>query len=205
MKNIILTTFLFLILVSCSNQNKVIEKELMSCVNESVNKEIVAIFGESKEKINVYNLMKDVENIFISKQLINNINKDGYIDAIESIQSNEKFNMHKSIFEESIKMMEVYGFDFNSYTNSLNILSICPSKVLSANENNIETSFKNQTKVLLDLEKSGYYDEELFKQLVLGVENDDFDNIVYRTPIILIILKNLEYKIKGTRHKVQFY
>ena len=188
-KNII--SFCILLLsISCMSQNNDVENELKDCVNEKVNKKIEEKY--SKEPFDFYEFILKVEEGFISNQSLTSIDKVEYLEFYKNVISTKNKKKYKKNVMQQNEIINQYGFDFNSFVINDNIFNQCPFKVSSSIANKENSIIYSQGYVLNKMMSKNYKDIQLFKELLNKTYDKSFEKIVYRAPIILIVMINLE-------------
>jgi hypothetical protein len=179
--NILLLTF------SCKCQNYIREENALKvCVNDAVNRDIKLRNG--KEPFDFYNLIENFENEMIKGKYLKNVNKKKYKKLFLDISSNN----YRNLYDKLNKLSDSIGFDYNSYSITQSILTKCPYEVFFRDEKTEHNFIKNQIIIINRLEAQGYNNQELLKQLVENIDNKSFKKIIYRAPLILIALINLD-------------
>lgn len=188
MKSLIITIFAFSIF-SCISQESKSEYVLKKCVNKAVNKDIEAAYGQPP--FDFYELMLDFEEMIINSTNKKR-NKKYYEELLLSIISNTKNynNLYYQLDEKSNSI----GFGYNIFTICNSILAKCPYQVFFKNNNTSHPFIKDYLIKISQLESQGYVDKKLIEELFEIIDEHSFSKIVYRAPIILLVMINLDNK-----------
>ena len=162
------------------------EKQLMECVNEAINKTAAESYG--KNPFDSYTFFKEIE-----KKLLTNVNKEEYQKLFLSLIKKEK-RKHRKQYRELKKLCDDVGFDFNLYSVSSSILTKCPYEVFFTKNQTTHKFMYKHILLLNKLEANGYNDINLLNSLINNIDEDSFSKIVYRAPIILLAIINLDLK-----------
>ncbi len=182
---------LFIIFQSCKNETKVIEEQLIKCVNKSTN------FAEYNPigKGDFYTMIKEIEDLFISNKKLNDSSKKSYQDMIKNVLSDEKND--KTFYDNINKIYDKYGY-IPSVNNYL-VFNDCPFQVLVTEKHDIKSTLFYQSQALSGIQADGYRDINLIKELISLTSENDFTKIVYRAPILLVCVSSLD-NIYGKAH-----
>lgn len=188
--------FLFILsfstlICSCKNLNSPEEKKLTLCVNENVSKDIKMRNGNNP--FDFYELMHDLEKQMLESRVLLKNDRDGYDLALRNILIDTSDNSYP-LYQSIVRKSDNVGFDFNLYIVSSSILTKCPYEVFFTKN---QTSHKFMYKHILllnKLEANGYNDINLLNSLINNIDEDSFSKIVYRAPIILLAIINLDLK-----------
>lgn len=178
----LLILFLFLN-ISCESQKQGNEIELRNCVTKGL-KEL------RPESENFYDLMNSLENKMIKKGILKGKSKEDYLILLENIETETKKT--KDFYIENIEYLND-KFPFNLFLANDLIFNQCPYKVYSQNERE-NTKIYNIGKLQNEIMESGFNNLELNKKLISNYQDSDFEKIVYRAPIIELIIINLDLK-----------
>jgi hypothetical protein len=179
-------------LQSCKSQNSVPELALKECVNESINNNVDKRLD--KEPIDFYSFSLQLETFLISKNLLKNKKKNTYYELLININENTKDNNSKEAYNEIIGIMDRKGFDFNLYQINDNIFNQCPYKVSLEQKDEEDNLIYSQGRILNMLMEQGFTNDALFKELINDISDKNFEKIVYRAPVILLVIINLNSK-----------
>ncbi|GAB4261085.1 MAG: hypothetical protein Kow0079_17780 [Vicingaceae bacterium] len=153
----------------------------MQCVNETTN------FSKNNKSGHgdFYTMVGDIEKLF----LVQNKSKEDYNKIVEDLLINKK-EIGKNIFTEICNVFDNYGYEPRE--NNYKIFTQCPFFVLVTEKNEMKSSLYFQSQLLNGIQASGYEDIGLIKELISSTSDDDFEKIVYRAPIILVIVNGLD-------------
>ncbi len=187
-----LLILLVLIIISCNNKEQRFEIELKNCVNQGLK--------ESRpESEDFYDLMTSLENRMIEKGLLKSKKKRDYLLLLKSIEDKSKGT--KDFYFENIKYLND-NFPFNLFLANDLIFNQCPFKVYSKNEKE-NAKIYNIGKLQNQIMESGFINVELNEKLINNLQDTDFEKIVYRAPIIQLILINLDLKFNPELEKFE--
>jgi len=173
-------------ITSCSGQDNLTEKALKECINESLNKNIEERTGKSN--LDFYAMMIEVENNLIKDKLISKGDRNNYLVLLKSILKSKK-SEYENIYIQQSEIMDKYGFTpFSTET----IFNQCPYKVSVEHKEAEGKHIYAQGVVLNKLMAKGYDNIDLLNELMNTVDDDNFQKIIYRAPIILITMINLD-------------
>lgn len=176
---------------SCKMQNNTVDEiALKDCVNSGLSKDIQLRNGKSPSDF--YNLITQIEYEFISEKFISNNQKIEYQLFLENIiNSNDKIKV-KKLHEKLLNLSQSVGFDYNLYSVIQSILIKCPYEIFFKNDKTNHEFIKNQLIITNKLEATGYNDLKLLKKLVDNIDDNSFNKIVYRAPVILLAMINID-------------
>lgn len=189
----ILSVFLFITISGCNSSNKAVKLSIRKCVNHSINSYLGNIYDEIN--IDFYELMDEVEKRLIRDGVIKNISKSEYLKLLKNI-SKEK-NMYKNTFINIYKFLEESKFEGNGYFLKSFVLKDCPYEVLIKEENDLTSPLRVQVEVSSQLEANGFDDIELIKYLIENVDDEYFEDPIYRSPITLLLYLNIKMQYKS--------
>lgn len=173
---------------SCKTSEQIIEQKIAQCVNETTN---FSKYNKSGQG-DFYTMMEDVEKLL----LVQKESKEDYNKTVEDLLVN-KDEIGKELFDKINKVFDKYGYI--PQENNHKIFTQCPFFVLVTEKNEMKSSLYFQSQLLNGIQASGYEDIGLIKELISSTSDDDFKKIIYRTPIILVIVNSLD-NIYGTPH-----
>lgn len=196
LKKTSISLLIFIAFSSCQSQNNnIIEEKLKECVNEVVN----ATNGDlsyDKSPFDFYDFMLEVEQKMMAYKMIKMGDKESYINLFKNIQS-ETFDFNKE-YTSIIKMTEDKGFDFNLYYINEGIFNQCPYKVSADTKDSEGKLIYSQGSILNRMMEQGYDNEALLSDLMEVTNEKEFGKIIYRAPIILLVMINLDNKYNPT-------
>lgn len=188
--NIYFTAIFFCqFLTSCEAQKNTVEIDLKICVNEKVNTHIKEFYG--KEPFDFYEFIIEIETKLKKDKLIVNNKKENYLSLINSIVATSDINNYKIFYDWQNKLIEDYGFKPFS---TLSIFNICPAQIVDDNNEGIRERdlIYNQGVVLNKLMANGFNDKQLIHELLEIIPDKEFNKIVYRAPVILLAMINID-------------
>lgn len=181
----------FLFALSCEAQNKQsIEIDIRDCVNKVINDRIKKIYGANP--IDFYDTMKDVEYQLLKFKLINDINKESYLELFSKIQSENK-ETYTDFYIKTIELLNDRRLDFTNFALIDTIFSICPYELLIKIKNYESMEYYNYAVILNEVTK-GLNNQKAIKNLINFINENDFKQLDYRASIILLIIINMDYK-----------
>ena len=177
---------------SCISQNEKVEMALKECVNESINVNIKEQYG--KEPFDFYEFILDIEQNFISQDLLSNTTREEYLGFITDIlnSDDEKYLKMYKIQEDIINN---YGFGFNQFSINDNIFNQCPYKVSQDVKETKGKLIYEQGSKLKKLFDEGFKNTELIEDAIYSVDEENFNKPVFRASIILVAMINLDSKL----------
>lgn len=191
--------FISLIIQSCNAQETETEQALKKCVNERVNKNVEELFG--KQPFDFYDFISEIENEFVQKDILKTSKKDGYLNLYVDILNSEK-PMYVDAYEAQDSIIEKFGFKpFSTEA----IFNQCPYITSSENKEGEGRLIYKQGSILNKMMAKGYDNRKLFEELLNSVDDKNFDKIVYRAPVILLIMINLDNKYNPDIKKMEEY
>ncbi|MBL4605999.1 MAG: hypothetical protein JKY02_10160 [Flavobacteriaceae bacterium] len=193
--------FLVLIFFSCKTQNKIINKELKNCINSAYNNNVKNMYN-SNLNLSFYSLMSSVEKILISNKTIKNSGKQSYISFFTKIKEEKEIGKHEKVFHEIEKLLINEKFDM-TFSNLYAVFQSCPYKIITEEKNDANSTLVNQYKVFSQMEAKGNDNLKLISELLNVTEKKYFEDILYRAPVILLAIINLEYLINGKTQNVK--
>ena len=188
-----LKSSLFLLLglfffISTFGQEDIIEAKLKECINEKINYHIQEKYG--KDPFDFYEFILKVEFEFQQNGVLNDLSKKSYSSLLDEITKRKK-RKFKRVFQKQSLLIDSYGFDSFSTEN---IFNQCPYRVSVDFKESDGKLIYDQASILYRIMKVEYYDEKLLKELFSLVDEKSFSKIIYRAPIIVLVMINLDYK-----------
>lgn len=183
-----LSSLIMLFIFSCNTQVTEVEMALKECVNEEVNKNIKEAYG--KNPFDFYKFILEIEKEFISNEILKSKDKESYLEFFDSFNKQNDIEYSK-MYEKQNSLIDKYGF--TPFSTEI-IFNQCPYKVSVESKENKGKLIYSQGVILNKLMKSGYDDENLIKELISVTDENNFDKVVYRAPIILLMMINLDNK-----------
>ena len=194
-----LLLLLFSFTISCKGQDTSIETDLKACINEKVNNHNKESYG--KEPFDFYEFIIKIENELIHEKLLNDNKKDEYLALLKKISKTEDPKYEK-IRKKLIKISDEYGFGFNLFTINDAIFNQCIYKVSKDVKEEEKLIYKLGT-IFYELTNKNYFDEELIEELFKNFNENIFKKDVYRAPIILLVMINLDNQYNPDLKKYQ--
>ncbi|WP_339609460.1 hypothetical protein [uncultured Planktosalinus sp.] len=189
--------FIFIAFSSCQSQNNnIIEEKLKKCVNEVVNATIVDLESYDKNPFDFYDFILDIEQKMLDSKMLQENNKNSYLNVFKNIQS-ETIDFNKE-YTNIIEMIEDKGFDFNSYRINDGVFNQCPHKVSVDTKEREGKLIYKQGAILNKMMEQGYNNKTLLSDLMEVTNEKEFGQIIYRAPVILLVMINLDNKYNPT-------
>lgn len=178
---------IFLIFLSCKSQEK-IEIKLKNCINEQINRKIEERAG--KQPFDFYDFILSIENGFIDKKILKNTTSHDYFSLILKIIDTQSKELNEAyIFQQNL--IDRYGF-FAFSTES--IFNQCPYQSSVIHKNGSGKLIYNQASILYKMMGEGFDNKDLLAELFQVVDEENFEKIIYRAPIIVLVMINLDKK-----------
>lgn len=191
---------LLIIVTSCNGQIKTDEKELMNCINQKINENTSEVYGETD--INFYSLMNKVEEMLIESKLLKGSNQNDYIKFIKDIQD-KNIDVKKS-YQKIVYFLETNKYEHRFAMNISIVFGVCHNNILINENNEIKSTVSTQYQILSKLKAQGFENYKLINRLIIETKKEDFNKIVYRSPIILLSIINMGYQVNGVPKKAKF-
>lgn len=196
MKNIIFFCILAFI-VSCKARDTDTELKLKKCANEKVNDNRI-----QEKQIDFYLMTLEIERIFLEDNLLENDKRKDYKDLFNDIQNN-KNDKYRKVYNIVIDKMSKTGFNFNLGIMNHDLFSKCPYSVsVESKESAGKKVFlfgTNLNNILIE----GFDNNEIIEKTLDDLTEKDFKKIVYRAPIILLVMINLDNKYNPDLKKLK--
>ncbi len=193
LKKTSISLLIFIVFSFCQSQNNnIIEEKLKECVNEVVNVANGDLESSDKNPFDFYDFVLEIEQKMLGSKMLKESNKHSYLNLFRSIQS-ETIDFNKE-YTDIINMTEDKGFDFNLYYINEGIFNQCPYKVSVDTKDNQGKLIYRQGSILNRMMEQGYDNEVLLSDLMEVTNEKEFDKIIYRAPIILLVMINLDNK-----------
>lgn len=193
----ILSLCVILSVLSCKAQDTEVELALKECVNEQVNKNIQEAYG--KEPFDFYTFILKIEQELLSNKLLQSKDKASYLSLLNNI--NQSTNIEYSeMYKKQNSIIDSYGF---APFSTESIFNQCPYKVSVESKEKEGKLIYSQGVILNKLMAQGYSNESLLKELINVTDDDDFDKVVYRAPVILLVMINLDNKYNPDLKKLK--
>ena len=177
---------------SCKSNEVVIEDKITKCVNEVTN---FSEYNKSGQG-DFYTMIKEIEKVIFLQNKLQNFNKEDYIKKIVELLINKEKTGEK-LYKETNKIFDKYGYIPS--VNNFKVFNQCPFFVLVTEKNEMKSSLFFQSQLLNEIEANGYKDTELIKELITSTTDEDFKKIVYRAPVVLVLISCLD-NIYGEVH-----
>lgn len=185
-----------IISLSCQAQVRPIEKALKLCINKKLNENSPYNAGPD-----FYKTTLDLEQLFIKNKCIDSIGKKEYYNFLFKIINEE--NDYEVIYHQSIKILDNSKFPFGLFTTNNIIFNQCPNEITSKYKNSKEGIIDIQSSVFSELMEENYSSPNILKKLFDNIDEKNFNKIVYRAPIILVIIINLDLKYNPDIRKLE--
>lgn len=177
--------FLLIFTWQCKAQDKQLEQALKKCVNQQINKN-----SPYSQNTDFYKVALKLEQLFIKGGYLKNENKENYRSFLLEILDEKKD--FKKLYCQSLEITNKYKFDFELFTYINPIFSQCPYEIASKYKNDKGKLIYNQGSILSQLMSEGFKNKSILKKLFLSIDNQNFKKIVYRAPVILVVIINLD-------------
>jgi hypothetical protein len=180
-----------MISISCNGQNSAGELALKDCINEKVNHNIQESTG--KPEFDFFEFSLKAEKILLANGLIDNNGKEEYLEFLKGIDTLSSKNGIKA-YNQLQELTDQYGFSYNLFIISDGVLNQCPYKVYKSEQLPENHLIYRQGKILKQLMDNGYYQEDLIEELFEEIDQNEFNNILYRSPVVYLILINMDFQ-----------
>jgi len=188
-KRIILLGFLTLSFSCKSQQYDTVEIELKKCVNTKIEEYCKEVLDC---KIDFYSLAIEMENSLIKSNLLKSNSKKDYLKFIDEFSNNENNIAFRNEIEKIEAIMFDNKFNGNDYILNHRITHGCPYQILKENKLSEESLLYKQILTVNKLEATGMIDELILYSFIEDVNSKDFNKIIYRGPIILLVYKIMQ-------------
>jgi len=180
--------------ISCQSQKQGVELELRNCITKGL-KDLRPVSAD------FYDLMSSLEDKMIKERLLENRSKKDYLLLLNSI--NENSNATKEFYEKNIKNL-YQKFPLDLFLANDLIFNQCPYKIYLKNEKE-NSKIYNIGKLQYESMENGFDNLDLNEKLINNFRESDFDKIVYRAPIIQLMLINMDRKYNPDLKKFEEY
>lgn len=170
---------------SCKSNYTPTEQAVMKCVNDIVNRDIMEAYG--KPTFDFYEHMLEVEQLLLEEKVIDTSTKVSYLNLLQNLK--EKTNA--TIYNKILKLTRSRGFDFYVFITTNAIFVNCPYEVSKNSEEGGEL-FYDLAKAFSHLYSDGYNEEKAVKKIFDIINLDNFNDIIYRAPIITLVIINMQ-------------
>src|SRR5690606_34280125 len=116
--------------------------------------------------------------------------KINYQDLFKSISTESE--SPKEFYKQNIEYLRD-NFPFHLFLANDIIFNQCPYKISSSRKEQYGKIYE-QGQLQNRIMESGFNNLELNHQLIEGIEESDFEKIVYQAPVILLTLINMDMK-----------
>ncbi|WP_292948261.1 hypothetical protein [Olleya sp. UBA1516] len=195
MKKITILFSCFLILSSCKNEKeKQILDDLKKCIDKNLNEDVSKKNG--KENFDYLNFVTQFEEKLLSSNFLINNDQVNYYNLLNSIINSD--NDYLLLFDKMNILIDNNGFDPFSTEYLFNQ---CP--FLASNSSKEKEGFYlfTQGKLLNQMIEVGFNDVNLLSEFIKIVDRKRFENIIYRSPTILLVMINLDIKYNQEKWK----
>ena len=180
--------------ISCQSQQEEIESKLKNCVTQGL-KEL------RPESTDFYSLMSSLEDKMIEKGMLKDKSKEDYLKLFNSIEAESKAT--KEFYEENIQYLNE-KFPFGLFLANDLIFNQCPFKVYSQNKKE-NMKIYNIGKLQNQVMENGFNIIDFNKKLIQEFSDSDFNKIIYRAPIIQLVLINMDLQYDLDLKKFEEY
>ena len=180
MKKILLITIVILS-TSCQGQHNILKVE--ECIQKKFN--TTEFLNSDLEKVNFFEMILSIEKELINTGFLNDNSRDSYLKADINFHSLDRSSL-KNKLDKILEDNNVYDLGtvnnliyncINYYNNDLGVIS-----------DSMENQMKVYDKVYAE---EGVFNSENFNKLVLAINNEDFNNIICRSALIILIYDSL--------------
>ena len=182
--------------IACASQETKIEKALKKCVNENI-----AEIHEGKA-IDFYEFILGIENEMLASRMVEDNTKKSYLHLFDNLYNH---NNYENEYKKLTKIIREIGFDFNAFTINDIIFNQCPYKISVDAKDSEGKDIYTQGVILNRLMAQGFDDKKLSKKLINSIDKKNFNKIVYRAPVILLVMINLNRKYNPAYKKLEEY
>ncbi len=191
MKSLLILLIIFLTTTSCEKKGDEAKILLRECVNGRLNETVVTTRGGGS--FDFYRFSEDLENVLLENSIIDSKHKDSYEKMLIDLDMT-RYPAGETAIKQIEKLIEENRFDFTSFMVRDNIFNQCPFEVYSQLGLEKDHIIYQELKSLKPLMDQGYYDHELISELFQDIPEKEFQNIIYRAPIIYLATINLDLK-----------
>ena len=189
-RGLILTTTTALIFFACSGQSSQAEFALKNCINETVNQNIEEYYGQANFDILEFTLK--AEKILMANGVIDDNTKKEYLELLQGIDTLSSKGGLKA-YNQLQQLTDGYPFDYRLFKLLDGILNQCPYKIYKREGLTEKHLIYRQGKLLKELMDNGYYQEDLVEELFQQIDPNEFNKVLYRSPIVYLVLLNMDY------------
>jgi hypothetical protein len=176
--------------ISCSTSETAIRKSFEKCLQDNIT------LDANKDYIS---MLKNIEDVLVrSDYLDDNLNKEGYENFLKDLLSDKVDK--DSVWLTINKVFINYGFSIEDETRK--IIYGCPNQVLVTKENKIESTINYMVIQSHSLIYDYFRNKESINEYLLLIDEKDFNSIVYRGQMLIIIANYIYYSKKGEPKKV---
>ncbi|EDP97303.1 hypothetical protein U8527_03100 [Kordia algicida OT-1] len=190
MKKIKILLLIIVVLGSCKSVNQNVRSELNECLDYNIQSQSPIFGSYFKSYDEVYDFFRNVENKLKENKLLQSNDKESYKELFENF-------FKDSSIENDIKI--ALGEKLTSDNETINlgiqrfILFTCPEHILSQNDNS--SDYLKDLSIRQNFLKKIFYDEnpdknELINGMINNISNDQFQDIIFRIPLIYILLNH---------------
>lgn len=163
--------------------------ELKKCVNSKIDKDQYKV--KKGITVDLYVLTLKLEEYFIEKEVMTDRSKSSYYKLVNHI-SNSDINSSNRIQKDMIQIMN--DFNYNGRYFVTEIIQSCPHYVLTL-ELNLSKTMKGQFDSMDKLFAFDPYEQEYLEEIVSIVPEGDFENVIYRAPVLLLLYDLIIFNI----------
>ena len=191
LSKLILITTIAIVPTACNGQSSKAESALRDCINEQVNHNIQESTG--KTEFDFFEFLLKAENILMANGLIDSNRKEEYLEFLKGIDTLSAKNGLKA-YNQLQELTDNHGFDYRLFIIADGVLNQCPYKVLKSHQLTEDHLIYRQLKIIKELMDNGYYKEDLVEKLFREIDQDEFENVLYKAPVIYLILMNMDFR-----------
>ena len=177
--------------IGCKGQNSEPELALKDCFNEKVNHNIQEYTG--KPEFDYLEFSLKAEKILLANKLISNNKRQEYYTFLRGIDTLNSKNGLKA-YNQLKELTDKYGFNYNLFIIADGVLNQCFYKVYKNQKLTENHLIYREGKILKELMDNSFYQEELIEKLFEEIDQKQFDKVLYRSPVIYLILMNMDFQ-----------
>lgn len=186
---ILMLISLICLISSCQPSKKSIERNLKKCVNKVVNDDIKAYYG--KKPFDFYSFTLGYEKALLQNKFLKDTSKKAYKSLLNDI-IDYNLNDLKKLSEIQNSMINEFGFGLNQYKINEGVFSKCFYEVSYKTKDGVGKEIYDQGKIYNKILINGFDNMKLIEEAFINIEDENFDNIIYKAPILLLVMINVK-------------
>lgn len=186
--------WIIILLIGCKNINgqqemeqEIVEK-IMNCVNENVNQNLSMING--KPQFNFYDFVVSIENYLIDEKLLSDNSQQDYSDLFVKILELNNLEGYQK-YVGVLDIADRFGYEVGYYKNNEAIFNLCPYQGAKIELKLAKGVFFKHGSRLNNIMKEGFKNKDVILEYLYGLDEKEFEKIVFRAPLIINILNIL--------------